>query len=116
VSAQHDTIAPDALPAIEALEALRGDASAFAQAEAELRRLIWRGDFRQFLSPLLLVPALLVFDFLGPAYGISAFAAAAVVGIGFQMWWTRTPRARAIKRVRRAIIDWLAFAPAARHT
>jgi hypothetical protein len=112
----HDAITPAALPAIEALEAMRGDASDFARAEAELKRLARRPDWRRLAGPLLLMPGLIASFIFGPSIGLAFFLAAAVAAVPLEIWRARTPRARAVKRIRNALADWLALSPQARDT
>ncbi len=110
----HDAIAPLALPAVEALENERGTRLDFDQAEAELRRLECRWDLRQLAMTLAIVCIPVAGNTLERPYYYAVFVIIPVFLAGFQIWWARTPRARAIKRVKQAVHDWLAFGPTAR--
>lgn len=105
----HDAIAQEALPAIEAIESERGTRDDFDVADVELQRLQCRWDWRQLAITLSIV-AIPLADYAIPRpYYYAVFVVIPAVLAGFQIWWARTPRARAIKRVKQAVHDWLAF-------
>lgn len=105
----HDAIAPEALPSIEALERERGTRDDFDVADAELQRLECRWDLRQLAITLAIVAIPLAHSTVPRQYYYAVFVVVPVFLAGFQIWWARTPRARAIKRVKQAVHDWLAF-------
>ena len=107
--APHDAIALEALPAVEALESGRGNRLDFEQADAELRRLECRWDSRNTANIAAIVAITVLLGTLERPYDYVAGAAVFIALAVFAHVWKRTARARAIKRVKQAVHDWLAF-------
>lgn len=109
----HDAIALEALPSIEALERERGTRDDFDLADAELQRLQCRWDLRTLAGILASMAVPIVLGTFERPYNYAALVPVLIAVGVFEVWWTRTPRARAIKRVKQAVHDWLAFGQAA---
>ncbi|MEQ1812758.1 MAG: hypothetical protein ABL889_22720 [Terricaulis sp.] len=105
----HDAIAPEALPAIQALEGERGTRDDFDAADAELQRLQCRWDLRTLAGMLAGMAVPIALGTFERPYNYAALVPVLIAVGVFEVWWARTPRARAIKRVKQAVHDWLAF-------